>query len=65
MFRYDEVMSLKPQDVVVLVAVALSGYAEKSNRALASDLFMSTSEISGAITRLRSARLLYSDKKST
>lgn len=56
-------MSLKPQDVVVLVAVALSGHAEKSNRDLASDLFMSTSEISGAITRLRSARLLYSDKK--
>lgn len=56
-------MILKPQDVVVLVAVALSGEAEKPNRALAADLSMSTSEISGAVNRLRSARLLYMDKK--
>lgn len=56
-------MTLKPQDVVVLVAIALSGCIEKPNRALAADLFMSTSEISGAITRLRASRLLYNDKK--
>ncbi len=56
-------MSLKPQDVVVLAAIALSEHAEKSNRDLAADLFISTSEISAAVTRLRSARLLYNDKK--
>ena len=56
-------MVLKPQDVVVLLAIALPQNGESSNRALAADLFMSTSEISGAISRLRSARLLYADQK--
>lgn len=56
-------MTLKPQDSVVLIAIALSRNSEIPNRTLAAELFMSTSEISGAIGRLRSARLLYADQK--
>lgn len=56
-------MILKPQDVVILLALALPGGPEKTNRVLAADLFVSTSEISGAINRLRAARLLRSGTK--
>ncbi|MGI4788566.1 MAG: hypothetical protein ACRYFS_06920 [Janthinobacterium lividum] len=56
-------MILKPQDVVILLAIALSPDKDSTNRSLAADLFMSTSEISGGINRLRSARLLRKDIK--
>ena len=62
--RYDDAMILKPQDVVILLALALPpGVAEYTNRSLAADLFVSASEISGGINRLRTARLLQSDTK--
>jgi len=57
------VMILKPQDVVILLAISLPREIEQTNRSLAADLFMSTSEISEGINRLRSARLLRSDTK--
>ncbi len=56
-------MNLKPQDVVILLAIALSPSTERTNRSLAADLFVSTSEISGGISRLRAARLLRGDAK--
>ncbi len=61
--RHDKGMILKPQDIVILLALALPSERESTNRTLAADLFMSTSEISGGISRLRTARLLRSDIK--
>jgi hypothetical protein len=56
-------MMLKPQDVVLLLALSLPSATESTNRSLAADLFISTSEISGGISRLRAARLLRSGAK--
>ena len=56
-------MILKPQDVVILLAIALSPEPEKTNRTLAANLFLSTSEISGGINRLRASHLLHTGEK--
>ena len=65
--RYNAFIMLKPQDVVILLALSLplniDHAAEPTNRELAADLFISTSEISGGISRLRTARLLRGDTK--
>ncbi len=60
---YTVIMVLKPQDVVILLAMFITDESEKSNRSLAASLCMSTSEISSGLNRLRSARLLHSDTK--
>jgi hypothetical protein len=56
-------MMLKPQNVVLLLALSLPSATESTYRSLAADLFISTSEIAGGINRLRAARLLRSDAK--
>lgn len=56
-------MTLKPQDIVLLLAIALSSDADNRYRSLAARTFLSTSEVSEGIRRLRAARLIHSDTK--
>lgn len=57
------IMTLKSQDVVILLKLLVHPTIHWTNRALATDLFMSTSEISGGLNRLKSVRLLHADGK--
>ena len=51
--------SLKPQDVVVLLKLVESGPSRPTYLQLASDLYMSPSEVHGSIRRLRGSRLIH------
>ena len=51
-------MSLKPQDVVVLLKLLLYGDSRPSYAQIAKDLFLSPSEVHAAVQRARQARLL-------
>ncbi len=51
-------MSLKPQDVVVLLKLLLYGDRRPSYAQIAKDLFLSPSEVHAAVQRARQARLL-------
>lgn len=56
-------MVLKPQDVVMLIAVSLRSDAPWTTRSLGADLFLSPAEVSEGISRLKSARLLRPDSR--
>jgi hypothetical protein len=51
--------SLKPQDVVVLLKLVRAGHQRPTYLQLASDLFMSPSEVHASVQRARAARLIH------
>lgn len=54
-------LSLKPQDVVVLIKLMLIKESHFTYTSLGKDLYISASECHSAIARLRSSRLIYSE----
>lgn len=48
---YNDCMVLKPQDVVMLLAVSLRSNAPWTTRSLGADLFLSPAEVSEGISR--------------
>jgi hypothetical protein len=55
---YAVAVSLKPQDVVVLLKLLAYGDSRPSYAQIAKDLFLSPSEVHAAVQRARQARLL-------
>jgi len=55
-------MNLKPQDIYILLKLIVLGEGQWSYASLASDLFMSTSEVHAGIKRAVSARLMDSQR---
>ena len=55
---YNLRVSLKPQDVIVLLKLLLYGDSRPSYAQIAKDLFLSPSEVHAAVQRARQARLL-------
>jgi len=60
---YNRRMILKPQDVVMLLAVSLRSDVPWTTRSLGSDLSLSPAEVSEGINRLKAARLLQPDNR--
>jgi hypothetical protein len=54
--------ALKPQDVVVLLKLVRIGLKRPTYAQLASDLFMSASEVHASIRRAKASRLVYSSE---
>jgi hypothetical protein len=52
-------MTLKPQDIVVLLKILKAGDKRPTYAQLAGDLYMSPSEVHASIRRARAARLIY------
>src|SRR6266481_1000581 len=62
---YNAVMTLKPQDIVVLLKLCGYGKDRPSFAVIATELVMSPSEVHGAVKRAQAARLLHGPEMSS